>query len=178
MPILRACLKNRFQPAAATCRRRPVTHGTKRRRWSEARGTAFSPADAPWFRSAGRRPGRASRPRYPFFRHALSGWCSTRSSLIKPDQAKSTRKPESGSTPVPGVAGYALAPGVGACVSSRQLGTFERVRGFPRGRAPPFFPLSLPLPRLLFRHAPPLDGFPPAVPARGLGRRPRKRPRR
>jgi hypothetical protein len=31
----------------------------------------FSQGDASPFRSAGRRPGRASRPRYPFFRHAL-----------------------------------------------------------------------------------------------------------
>src|SRR5438093_4518333 len=34
-------------------------------------GTAFSQSCAAQFRSAGRRPERASRPRYPFLKHAL-----------------------------------------------------------------------------------------------------------
>ena len=35
-------------------------------------GSTLFHGDASPFRSAGRRPGRASRPRYPFFRHALT----------------------------------------------------------------------------------------------------------
>src|SRR6266702_3157914 len=62
---LRACLKNGLLVGQATRR-------TEREQWFEPMGgTAFSHCCSRRFRSAGRRPGRASRPRHPCSKQAL-----------------------------------------------------------------------------------------------------------
>src|SRR5437016_8408716 len=71
-PRLRACLKNRLLVAQATRLCRPATRRTERERQFEPVGTAFSQRSSRQFRSAGRRPGRAGRPRHPFSKQALS----------------------------------------------------------------------------------------------------------
>src|SRR5213592_1465276 len=71
-PALRACLKDDLLVAQATRLFRPATRRTERERQFEPIGTVFSLL-CPWlFRSAGRRPGRAGRPRHPFSKQALS----------------------------------------------------------------------------------------------------------
>src|SRR5437773_9367657 len=69
--LLRACLENSFQVAQATRLCRPATRRTERKQRFEVMRTAFSQRGSVKFRSAGRRPGRASRPRHPFSKHAL-----------------------------------------------------------------------------------------------------------
>src|SRR5438093_4376778 len=63
---------NRFWVAQATRLYRPATRRTARKQWFEAIRSVFSQRGSAQFRSAGRRPGRASRPRHPFSRHGLS----------------------------------------------------------------------------------------------------------
>ena len=58
--------------AQATSLCRPATRRTEREQWLELMGTRSWPDSLPPFRSAGRRPGRVSRPRYPIMNHALS----------------------------------------------------------------------------------------------------------
>ena len=73
----RACVENRFEVAQATRLCRPATRRTERQQRFEPTGAAFSQSDSPQFRSAGRRPKRASRPLYPlqlFFSGELSSW--------------------------------------------------------------------------------------------------------
>jgi hypothetical protein len=69
---LSACSENSLQVAQATRLCRPATRRTERKRRFELMRTAFSQRGSGQFRSAGRRPWRASRPRYPFPKHALS----------------------------------------------------------------------------------------------------------
>src|SRR5436190_23896696 len=69
---LRACLENGLQVAQATRLGRPATRRTERERPFEPMSTAFSLRCPRQFRSAGRRPGRAGRPRHPFSKQALS----------------------------------------------------------------------------------------------------------
>jgi len=66
----RACLKNCFLVAQATRLCRPATRRTEREQRFQPVGTAFSQNCALRFRSAGRRPERASRPHYPFLKRA------------------------------------------------------------------------------------------------------------
>src|SRR2546425_7431731 len=68
---LRVRLENGFQVAQATRLCRPATRRTEREQRFEALRTAFSKPGSPQFRSAGRRPGRATRPRYQFSKHVL-----------------------------------------------------------------------------------------------------------
>ena len=64
--LLSACPKIRLRVAQATRLCRPATRRTERERWFETKETVFSQRCAPSFRLAGRQPGRASRPRYPY----------------------------------------------------------------------------------------------------------------
>ena len=68
----RACLKNHSWVAQATRLCRPATRRTEGDQRFQSMETAFWQCRSPQFRSAGRRPGRASRPRHRFFRQALS----------------------------------------------------------------------------------------------------------
>ena len=69
---------------------------------------------------------------------AINGWWCSRTvpaSFIVPRRShRSTQKPDLGSTPASGVAGYAPASRSGAWDWSGKLGIFLGVRGFPRGR--------------------------------------------
>ena len=69
---LRACSRIRVPVARATGLCRPATRRTERERQFEPIGTAFSQRCSRKFRSAGRRPGRAGRPRHLFSKQALS----------------------------------------------------------------------------------------------------------
>src|SRR5881296_2407897 len=60
-----------FLVAQATRLCRPATRRTEWEQWVEPMGTAFSQECSPQFRSAGRRPERASRPLHPFLKHPL-----------------------------------------------------------------------------------------------------------
>src|SRR5207249_6808768 len=60
-----------FLVAQATRLYRPATRRTEWERRFEPMGTAFSQGCSPQFRSAGRRPERASRPRYLFLNNRL-----------------------------------------------------------------------------------------------------------
>src|SRR5437867_9221878 len=68
---LRACLEIAFWVAQATGLCRPATRRTEWGAHRQRIRTAFCWAQPCSFRSAGRRPGRASGPRYPFSKHAL-----------------------------------------------------------------------------------------------------------
>ena len=68
---LRACLKNRFRVAQATRLCRPATRRTERGQRFAPMNTGLLNYCARQFRSAGRRPERASRPLYPFSKHTL-----------------------------------------------------------------------------------------------------------
>jgi len=68
---LRACLKNSLLVAQATRLCRPATRRTEPERQFAPMGTGFSQRCSLQFRSAGRRPGRAGRPRHPFSKQAL-----------------------------------------------------------------------------------------------------------
>src|SRR5688572_22858078 len=70
-----------FQPARragwvaqATRLFRSATRRTERKPRVEEMGTRFSPLGLSPFRSAGRQPGRASRPRHPFWKHLSVGF--------------------------------------------------------------------------------------------------------
>ena len=65
-----ACLESGFQVAQATRLCRPATRRTERKQRFEVMRTAFSERGSLPFRSSGRRPGQASRPRHPFSKHA------------------------------------------------------------------------------------------------------------
>src|SRR5437867_10723415 len=67
---LSACLGIGFLVAQATRLCRPATRRTAQKPRFELIRTAFSQRGSGQFRSAGRRPGRASRPRHPFSTHA------------------------------------------------------------------------------------------------------------
>src|SRR5207249_2565335 len=69
---LRPCWENGFQVAQATRLCRPATRRTEWEQRFEPIGTCFPHDCSPQFRSAGRRPERASRPRYLFLKRALS----------------------------------------------------------------------------------------------------------
>src|SRR6266498_3474442 len=69
---LRACLKTRCPVARATRLCRPATRRTEWEQRFEPMRTAFLQRGVAPFRSAGRRPERASRPLYPLFKQALS----------------------------------------------------------------------------------------------------------
>src|SRR6266542_530464 len=73
-PLHLTCCLGHFSAwvAQATRLSRPATRRTERGLPREPMGAVFSQREPAPFRSAGRRPGRASRPRYPFVRHALS----------------------------------------------------------------------------------------------------------
>ena len=64
--------KIQFWVARATGLCLPATRRKERERQFEPMGTAFSLRCPRQFRSAGRRPGRAGRPRHPFSKQALS----------------------------------------------------------------------------------------------------------
>jgi len=64
-------LKNDLLVAQATRLCRPATRRAERERQFEPMGAAFSQRCSPQFRSAGRRPGRASRLRHLFSKQAL-----------------------------------------------------------------------------------------------------------
>src|SRR6266404_4697107 len=68
---LRACLKIQFWVARATGLCHPATRRTERERQLEPMDTAFSQRCSRKFRSAGRRPEGAGRPRHPFSKEAL-----------------------------------------------------------------------------------------------------------
>ena len=70
-PSLRACFGNRFRVAQANRLCRPATRRTEWEQCFRPIGSAFLHAGFPQFRSAGRRPEQASRPCYPFLKHAL-----------------------------------------------------------------------------------------------------------
>src|SRR5437667_5894727 len=69
---MRASLEIGFQVAQATRLFRPATRRTERKQRFEAMRTACLQSGSAQIRSAGRRPGRASRPRYRYSKHALS----------------------------------------------------------------------------------------------------------
>jgi len=68
---LGACSKNQSWVAQATGLSRPATRRTEWRQPFEIMDATFSRSSSPQFRSAGRRPGRAGRPRHPFLGSAL-----------------------------------------------------------------------------------------------------------
>src|SRR5213594_4353556 len=70
-PGLRACLEIESWVAQATGLCRPATRRTEWAGHRRLMRTAESSGQPGSFRSAGRRPERAGRPCYPFFKHAL-----------------------------------------------------------------------------------------------------------
>ena len=70
--MLTSCSENSFQVAQATRLCRPATRRTEPTQRFEVMRMAFWQPDSAQFRSAGRRPGRASRPRHTFSKHAQS----------------------------------------------------------------------------------------------------------
>ena len=87
---LRASLKNGLLVAQATRLCRPATRRTEPERQFKSRGTAFSQRSSRQFRSAGRRPERAGRPRHPFLKQALS--CSERFPRGRTDRRDCSRR--------------------------------------------------------------------------------------
>ena len=65
--VARCCRAARIRVAQATRLCRPATRRTEREDRFKPVRTASKKTDTPQFRSAGRRPGRASRPRHPSF---------------------------------------------------------------------------------------------------------------
>ena len=87
---LRACVENRSRRAQAVRLCRPATRRTEGPRLVQPGRSAFSWRCSLPFRSASRRPGRASRPHHPFFDHALRN-VRARTPRVIPGAAKPSR---------------------------------------------------------------------------------------
>jgi len=86
---LRACLEIGWV-AQATGLCRPATRRTEREGHRQLMMTACSSGPPLPFRSAGRRPGRASGPHHPFFKHALNGSEPSKSAPVNASPAASS----------------------------------------------------------------------------------------